>query len=71
MRRTTRTMATLLLTFAWLACGGPEATKEQAQCGGLAGLKCADGQTCVDDPSDTCDPKNGGADCSGHCAKSD
>jgi hypothetical protein len=35
-------------------------------CGGIAGLACPDGQTCnYDDPS--CDPSNGGADCSGHC----
>jgi len=40
---------------------------EPAVCGGFAGIPCPDGQTCVDDPSDDCDPKNGGADCSGIC----
>jgi hypothetical protein len=36
-------------------------------CGGIAGIPCPDGSTCVDDPSDDCDPKNGGADCGGIC----
>src|SRR5688572_5121031 len=36
-------------------------------CGGFAGLSCPSGQTCVDDPSDSCDPNAGGADCSGIC----
>jgi hypothetical protein len=35
------------------------------RCGGFAGLKC-DGK-CVDDPTDNCDPKRGGADCIGIC----
>ena len=42
-------------------------------CGGFAGstcnCACEDGYapTCVDDPNDSCDPTNGGADCSGLC----
>jgi hypothetical protein len=36
-------------------------------CGGFAGLQCNDGYECVDDPSDDCDPNNGGADCPGIC----
>lgn len=36
-------------------------------CGGIAGIQCPDGQECVDDPSDSCDPMNGGADCGGMC----
>jgi hypothetical protein len=36
-------------------------------CGGFAGLQCPSGQECVDDPSDGCDPKHGGADCNGIC----
>ncbi|MBX7115300.1 MAG: hypothetical protein K1X64_13305 [Myxococcaceae bacterium] len=39
-------------------------------CGGLAGLQCPGGLTCVDDPSDFCDPQNGGADCNGFCEAS-
>lgn len=36
-------------------------------CGGIAGIRCPDGQKCVDDPSDTCNPDQGGADCPGIC----
>ena len=36
-------------------------------CGGIAGITCPSGQTCVDNPSDGCDPSAGGADCSGEC----
>jgi hypothetical protein len=41
-------------------------TKPQA-CGGIAGIKCPENESCVDDPSDSCDPSQGGADCSGIC----
>eukprot|EP00993_Chasmostoma_nieuportense_P001122 NODE_202_length_2704_cov_109.017850_g188_i0.p1 GENE.NODE_202_length_2704_cov_109.017850_g188_i0~~NODE_202_length_2704_cov_109.017850_g188_i0.p1 ORF type:complete len:855 (+),score=163.21 NODE_202_length_2704_cov_109.017850_g188_i0:131-2566(+) len=37
------------------------------RCGGLIGLRCRTGLNCVDDPSDSCDPNNGGADCAGLC----
>ena len=40
---------------------------EPAFCGGFAGIACPDGQTCIDNPSDDCDPNNGGADCGGIC----
>jgi hypothetical protein len=36
-------------------------------CGGIAGFQCPEGQVCVDDPTDNCDPANGGADCIGIC----
>ncbi|HTK75144.1 MAG TPA: hypothetical protein VL371_07775 [Gemmataceae bacterium] len=36
-------------------------------CGGFAGIPCPSGQTCIDDPNDSCDPANGGADCGGIC----
>eukprot|EP01084_Bolivina_argentea_P031328 57982_1 len=36
------------------------------ECGGFIGIQCAKGY-CVDDPSDDCDPENGGADCGGIC----
>ena len=36
-------------------------------CGGIAGIPCPGGGRCVDDPSDSCDPSNGGADCGGIC----
>jgi len=44
---------------------GTSASK--APCGGLGAAKCPSGSTCIDDPSDACDPKNGGADCGGIC----
>lgn len=46
--------------------GGPNAAQS---CGGFAGLVCPDGYECVDDPSDSCDPDAGGADCIGTCQK--
>ena len=36
-------------------------------CGGIAGIPCDAGFTCVDDPTDSCDPTKGGADCGGIC----
>ena len=36
-------------------------------CGGFAGVQCPTGLTCVDDPTDTCDPATGGRDCAGIC----
>lgn len=38
-------------------------------CGGIAGFPCSEGFVCVDDPSDDCDPNNGGADCGGICLR--
>ncbi len=40
-------------------------------CGGFAGIPCPAGQHCVDEPSDRCDPANGGRDCGGVCAPGD
>ena len=36
-------------------------------CGGIAGIQCPEGQVCVDDGNDDCDPLLGGADCGGVC----
>lgn len=36
-------------------------------CGGFAGIQCPGAGSCVDDPSDSCDPARGGADCGGLC----
>jgi hypothetical protein len=38
-------------------------------CGGIAAIRCPAGYACVDDPSDACDPDQGGADCGGICVK--
>jgi len=47
---------------------GDFADRPVEYCGGFAGLACSDStDTCEDDPSDTCDPNNGGADCIGIC----
>ena len=40
---------------------------EPLSCGGIAGRPCPQGKTCVDDPTDDCDPRRGGADCPGRC----
>ena len=37
-------------------------------CGGIAGIRCPGLGRCVDNPSDSCDPNAGGADCSGICS---
>lgn len=46
---------------------GECAKPKPESCGGIAGIRCPTGKTCVDDPSDSCDPKRGGADCPGIC----
>lgn len=51
-----------------MACDRPGICVEDKMCGGIAAFPCPKGKTCVDDPRDDCDPKNGGADCSGVCA---
>jgi PrcB C-terminal len=45
----------------------PECVDDRITCGGFTGKPCPDGLTCIDDPSDDCDPNNGGADCGGIC----
>lgn len=42
-------------------------SKPTATCGGITGKLCPTGTTCVDDPSDSCVPSKGGADCIGIC----
>jgi len=45
-----------------------ECKKPEPQvCGGIAGIQCPHGETCVDNPYDECDPKRGGTDCPGIC----
>jgi hypothetical protein len=72
----------LFSVVATVACGSVDDSEEASgstvgaeqdlrhgvqHCGGFAGLKCGAGLTCVDDPIDSCDPANGGKDCSGLC----
>lgn len=75
MSKLTAVAIAMFTTFA-LACGSADnasddATSEDAlaakACGGFAGLHCPSSATCVEDPSDSCDPAAGGRDCSGIC----
>jgi len=43
------------------------ADASKVTCGGFAGIACPGSGKCTDDPSDACDPKAGGAYCSGVC----
>ena len=43
-------------------CGG-----EREVCGGIDGLLCPEGRTCVDDPGDDCHPSEGDTGCMGIC----
>jgi hypothetical protein len=44
-----------------------KACPEAGRCGGLSGVSCEPGFHCVDDPTDSCVPDKGGADCGGVC----
>ena len=44
------------------------ADQPPVRCGGFAGIRCPGAGICEDDPSDSCDPRRGGADCGGLCA---
>jgi hypothetical protein len=46
----------------------PTPTPTQVHCGGIAGIACPGSGVCQDDPTDSCDPKHGGADCGGVCS---
>jgi hypothetical protein len=48
--------------------GPPTPSPPQVRCGGIAAFPCPGAGICLDDPSDSCDPKNGGADCGGLCS---
>lgn len=50
-----------------IATAGACEAKAPTTCGGIAGIVCPDGLQCVDDPNDSCDPKNHGSDCGGIC----
>ncbi|HET9960057.1 MAG TPA: hypothetical protein VFQ61_36445 [Polyangiaceae bacterium] len=60
-----------VLGFSLWGCGGgtpPSPPPESGPfCGGIAAIRCPGLGQCVDNPSDGCDPKRGGADCGGIC----
>jgi hypothetical protein len=61
----------LFASFAFLAgCAADVSSSTDPLrqfCGGIAGIACPSGYSCVDDPRDSCDPNRGGADCGGIC----
>jgi hypothetical protein len=67
-------IATLFLALFLMGCGGGKKEGPSGQaCGGVTGTQCPAGETCVDDPKDTCDPNTygqdkAGADCPRICA---
>ncbi|HET6582383.1 MAG TPA: hypothetical protein VFG69_03025 [Nannocystaceae bacterium] len=56
-----------LASFAGTSVASQGECDAPAFCGGFAGIPCGEGEECIDDPSDECDPQNGGADCGGIC----
>lgn len=59
----------IMLEGSSSSASSSEATVDgtKKMCGGIAGIQCEKDQECVDDPADSCDPLQGGADCSGIC----
>jgi hypothetical protein len=49
-------------------CDGGKCLSNGVTCGGFTGKPCPGMGKCVDDPSDSCDPARGGADCGGLCS---
>ena len=45
----------------------PPDPDDRVFCGGFAGIPCPGAGLCIDDPTDDCDPRAGGADCGGLC----
>lgn len=48
-------------------CEAGTCVPDKVFCGGIAAFPCPGDGRCVDDPSDDCDPRKGGADCGGIC----
>ena len=57
-------IATLFLALFLLGCDKKEEATGAA-CGGVTAIQCPTGQTCADDPEDTCDPDTYGKDKAG------
>jgi hypothetical protein len=60
-------LATLAFTLGVAGCGQAPPPPAPVHCGGFAGIACPGSGVCQDDPSDSCDPNHGGADCGGIC----
>lgn len=73
MRRFLLPTAIALLALSACAPAAPRPPSQsggsRSMCGGIAAIQCASGYRCVDDPNDSCDPDNGGADCGGICVR--
>ena len=70
MTRTTFAVLLVLLTLlAPLAACHHERPGSHARCGGMTypPVACPAGETCVDVPTDACDPAHGGRDCPTYC----
>jgi hypothetical protein len=57
-------IATLFFALFVMGCGEKDEPSAQA-CGGVTAIQCPEGQTCADDPNDTCEPDSYGKDKSG------
>lgn len=57
----------LALLAGLVGCSAGNPDPDGPMCGGIAGIQCNGAAVCVDDPSDSCNPDAGGADCSGIC----
>ncbi|KAH7039645.1 uncharacterized protein B0I36DRAFT_343505 [Microdochium trichocladiopsis] len=67
--RSSRCMSDPRVPGCGITCDGAGicVPKRVKQCRGFLGLQCPPGLQCYDDPTDSCDPNNGGADCIGIC----
>ena len=74
-KRITTLVAVAALAFGIVSALAPAQAKPPRPggggqfCGGIAGIPCPEGFTCVDNPNDNCSPKTGGADCGGICVR--
>jgi hypothetical protein len=57
-----------VLCMTGTRCDAGKCVPTGPSCGGITGKACPGFGKCVDDPSDSCDPARGGADCGGVCS---
>jgi hypothetical protein len=72
MKKLAPSVSLALLAFLANGCTSDVVGSEEElrqRCGGIQGLVCPEGYTCIDDPRDGCDPAGGGADCGGICRR--